>query len=95
MQPAASISSAIQYQLPTLSRATGEPSGRLSRKAWLARRARDQPGSAAGAGHPDRERRTENSHDGRRSPLYIETLLHLLRLCAVPPRVLREGQHEI
>jgi hypothetical protein len=35
-QPAASISSAIQYQLPTLSKATGVPSGRLSRKAWMA-----------------------------------------------------------
>jgi hypothetical protein len=35
-QTAALISSAIRYQLPTLSRATRVPCGRFSRKAWMA-----------------------------------------------------------
>jgi len=85
-QPAASISSAIQYQFPTVSRATGVPSGRFSRKAWMAP-AGDRPGTGGRDGHPDPEWRTGNSDDGRRNPLHNETWLHLLLLCAFPPQV--------
>ena len=37
-QPAASISSTIQYQLPTVSTATGEPRSQRSRNRWSAPR---------------------------------------------------------